>query len=108
MAKFKAGDHIVNIDPAAGAVDRVVIGLARNGRVVYEYMHNDRIYIADGDEKNFKLKPEPVKKEGWVNIWKRPGTEVAAGQVFDSKEEAQAGITTDPRYITTIKIEWEQ
>lgn len=55
----------------------------------------------------------PVKKEGWVNVYKyRSRCTHLSGIIYSSKEEAESdaevhesGINT---YITTIKIEWEE
>ena len=49
----------------------------------------------------------PIKKDGWVNMYKtRPGT-AQIGQIYNSKEEAEAG-RKDANYISTAKIEWEE
>ena len=55
----------------------------------------------------------PLKKEGWVNIYKyRSRCTHLSGIIYSSKEEAEndakdheSGINT---YVTTIKIEWEE
>ena len=55
----------------------------------------------------------PVKKEGWVNVYKyRSRCTHLSGIIYSSKEEAESdaevhesGINT---YITTIKIKWKE
>lgn len=61
------------------------------------------------NEWNFDLFFAPIKREGWVNLYKshRCSTrERIAGDVFPSEKEAKESQIYG--YITTIKIEWEE
>ena len=49
----------------------------------------------------------PIKKEGWVNMYKTRSGAVQIGQIYSSKEEAEMG-RKDSNYISTAKIEWEE
>lgn len=49
----------------------------------------------------------PIKKEGWVNMYKTRSGAVQIGQIYSSKEEAEMG-RKDVDYISTAKIEWEE
>ena len=51
----------------------------------------------------------PVKKSGWVNLFRR-GSETETGVVFDTKDEARSILGKRPtqNYITTVHIEWEE
>lgn len=49
----------------------------------------------------------PIKKEGWVNMYKTWSGATQIGQIYSSKEEAEAG-RKDENYISTAKIEWEE
>ena len=58
------------------------------------------------------LNPEPIKKEGWVNVYypydgDRTKREVL-NMIFSTKEEAETGKDNCLNYITTVKIEWEE
>lgn len=50
---------------------------------------------------------EPIKKEGWVNIY-NDGSYITTGDVYSNKEEAIKNINFKCKYITTVKIEWEE
>ena len=56
---------------------------------------------------------EPIKKEGWVNIYNYVYNYVSnktTGDVYSNKEEAIKNINFNSnfKYITTVKIEWEE
>lgn len=48
----------------------------------------------------------PVKKEGWVNIYREEKID-KCGNIFGTKEEALY-FKSNQDYITTVKIEWEE
>ena len=62
--------------------------------------------ISDGPMNLFFA---PVKKRGWVNLFRR-GSETETGVVFDTKDEARSILGKRPtqNYITTVYIEWEE
>ena len=72
-----------------------------------------RFYSQNGiwcnDFPNYKLDLvfAPIKKKGWINIF-RCKTELYIGDVFETKEEAEKMGKLSKNYITTIKIEWEE
>ena len=49
----------------------------------------------------------PIKKEGWVNMYKTRSGATQIGKIYSSKEEAEMG-RKDSNYISTAKIEWEE
>lgn len=76
--------------------------------VVYPYSSDG---ISSPLLSNLDLFFVPVKKEGWINIYKynlssliTPGS-----QVYNTKEEAESAIGGGlVDYISTIKIQWEE
>lgn len=83
----------------------------RDREEVYQYTSKGEYYPnASSPHDLFFV---PVKKEGWVNVYKyRYICTHLSGIIYSSKEEAESdaevhesGINT---YITTIKIEWEE
>ena len=51
----------------------------------------------------------PVKKEGWINIYKGKNDTRTIGCLFKSKEEANFHkYDKNSVYLKTIKIEWEE
>ena len=77
----------------------------RDEENVYTY-NKDGIFYKDNDSC-LDLFFAPIKREGWVNIYKNNSwRDRIAGDVFPSEKEAKEGKTI--RYITTIKIEWEE
>ena len=67
---------------------------------------NDGINV-EGSESPFDLFFAPVKKEGWINLFKINST-LTIGEVYNTKEEAKAAIVSSLVYISTVKIEWEE
>ena len=68
----------------------------KNGRYFFEETNNDLFFA-------------PIKRKGWINIYKFEDDKRTIGCLFSSKEEAnfhkydRASV-----YIKTIKIEWEE
>lgn len=60
---------------------------------------------SENGESALDLFFEPIKKEGWVNIYNY-GSNRSTGDVYSNKEEAIKN--KDLNYITTVKIEWEE
>ena len=63
----------------------------------------DNLLSADDD-----LFSSPVKKDGWMNLYKRDFGLVQGDLVRDSEAAAKKIAVGDEDYITTIKIEWEE
>jgi hypothetical protein len=66
---------------------------------------------SENGESALDLFFEPIKKEGWVNIY-NDGSYITTGDVYSNKEEAIKNINfnfnSNFKYITTVKIEWEE
>ena len=50
----------------------------------------------------------PIKKEGWVNIYKYNSKITIGSLVYNTKEEAESAAGDKSYYISTIKIEWKE
>ena len=75
--------------------NETVLRLKENGR-----FYNDT-------ENSSDLFFTPIKKEGWVNVYKTRSGAAQIGQIYSSKEEAEM-CRIDANYISTAKIEWEE
>ena len=87
--------------------DYPVVALVRNKNV-----ESVESYTKDGKYINNKIYNHdlffaPIKKEGWVNMYKTMSGAAQIGQIYSSKEEAEMG-RKDANYISTAKIEWEE
>lgn len=49
----------------------------------------------------------PVKKSGWINLYRPNSIAVLGTQVYGTEEGAKS-VINESGYITTIKIEWEE
>ena len=49
----------------------------------------------------------PVKKEGWINLFKVNST-MTTGEIYNTEEEAKSAIAKSLVYLSTVKIEWEE
>ena len=92
--------------------DEPIIALVYNNNReeenVYTYNRDGSFY---GDNYDcLDLFFAPVKKEGWVNLFKDKEINYPyiPGIIHDSEEEAKETIKGDPDFIATIKIEWEE
>ena len=50
----------------------------------------------------------PVKKSGWINLYKINSTISPGPLAYDTKEEAESAAGDKSYYIATTKIEWEE
>ena len=59
---------------------------------------------------DFDLFFAPIKREGWINLYKDKNEDITylPGIIHDSEEEAKEAIKGDPDFIATTKIEWEE
>ena len=87
--------------------DYPVIGLLslddKSETTVY-YKKNGR-WLADNQDY-WDLFFAPIKREGWINVYKNDYNERVIGCLHSSEEEAIKN--KDRNYITTVKVEWEE
>lgn len=62
---------------------------------------------------DWNIKAAPVKKEGWVNIYRRKSGVTWNSNTHESEEEAArmrlgGDGKPDPEYVATVRIEWEE
>ena len=62
---------------------------------------------SDNGESSLDLFFEPIKKEGWINIYNFEENRIGTGDVYLNKEEAIKNIR-DKKYIATVKVELEE
>ena len=87
-----------------------IIGLVKideNEEGAYNFSEDGRHNLKeDVLEDNLDLFFVPIKKEGYVNIYR--DNKFKWNSIFDTKEEAEEIGKSLSNYITTIKIKWEQ
>lgn len=87
-----------------------IIGLVTNnddGEGIYFYYKDGRCFIHD--ECYLDLFFAPIKKEGWVNLYKDRNGAYSSNFIFETEKRAKEVIREKhPTYLTTIKIEWEE
>lgn len=66
----------------------------KNGRYFFEETNNDLFFV-------------PIKREGWVNVYKDDKT-IYTGDIYPSEKEAKEDKGDDLYYVTTTKIKWEE
>ena len=65
-------------------------------------------FYENGRESEYDLFMAPVKKEGWINLYKEDGvTRTQSVKIYPSKEDA-LDCHYPINYLDTIKIEWEE
>ena len=75
--------------------NETVLRLKENGRFYNDTENSSDLFLA------------PVKKEGWINLFKINST-LTIGEVYNTEEEAKAAVVGSLVYISTVKIEWEE
>ena len=71
-------------------------------------------YYKDGrtshnSKNNLDIFFAPIKKEGWVNIYREPHVNITYTESYIFKTENEANeYACDKEYIATAKIEWEE
>ena len=75
--------------------NETVLRLKENGHFYNDTENSSDLFFA------------PIKKEGWVNVYKTRSGAAQIGQIHSSKEEAEM-CRIDANYISTAKIEWEE
>ena len=92
--------------------DEPIIALVYNNIREEEnvYTYNRDGYFYGDNDSCLDLFFAPVKKEGWVNLFKDKEINYPyiPGIIHDSEEDAKEAIKGDPDFIATIKIEWEE
>lgn len=73
---------------------------------IYLYTKNGE--ISEGNSTDSDLFFAPEKHEGWINIYRGALDVIYAGCVYTSEKEAKERIDDPQRYVTTVKIEWEE
>ena len=86
-----------------------VIALINNedSEQCYCYTAFGKLYAYQNRNCELDLFFAPIKKEGWVNMYKTRSGAAQIGQIYSSKEEAEM-CRKDTNYISTAKIEWEE
>ena len=96
----RKGDYpIIALVENCDSIDVSVCSYNKNG-----------IFYTSGLSDNNDLFFAPEKHEGWVNLYKDldEGRTRYIGNIYNSKEGAENSIINNGRYLTTIKIEWEE
>lgn len=74
----------------------------------YSYTTFGKVYQYANRDCELDLLFAPVKKSGWINLYKINSTIRTGQRAYDTKEEAESAAGDKSYYISTIKIEWEE
>ena len=93
-----------------------IIGLVATGEekeekeIAYCFTEKGNQYSPIERKPELDLFFAPIKREGWVNLYKDKDEDITylPGIIHDSEEEAKEVIKGDPDFIATIKIEWKE
>lgn len=80
-----------------------------NSEDIVSYIRQGTFY-SNGKEHKNDLFMTAVKKEGWVNVFTNYFSGIkSTDRIYSTKAEAlKFTDTQSPRYIDTVKIEWEE
>ena len=85
-----------------------IIALITNDskEVLMDYNNNGK--VSPDEMTDFDLFFAPIKKEGWVNIFKDNNGTYTSISIYQTKDEAEEVGKKLNNYISTHKIEWEE
>ena len=91
--------------------DYPIIGLVtidKNRELAYNFQKNGEYYFTD-EESPLDLFFAPIKREGWINLFKDKNGTFSSNFIFETEKRAKEVIwEKHTTYLTTIKIEWEE
>lgn len=88
--------------------DYPIVALIRNkDKEVIECYTKDGKFL-ENNIYNCDLFFAPVKKNGWINLYKINSIISPGPRAYDTKEDAESAVGDKSYYISTIKIEWEE
>ena len=79
-----------------------------NSEICCSYTTFGKLYIDKNKDSELDLFFAPVKKSGWINLYKMNSIISPGPRAYDTKEEAESAAGDKSYYISTIKIEWEE
>ena len=90
--------------------DYPVIALVNNGdyEECYSYTKFGKVYQYVKRACELDLFFAPVKKSGWINLYKMNSIISPGPRAYDTKEDAESAAGDKSYYISTVKIEWEE
>lgn len=101
--------RIICFNMSGSAYPIVALVCNQDGDENLRTFRRDGVYYP-GSVNNEDLFMAPVKKEGWINLYKN--TEVdrnfVAQTIYRTKEDAERNILLTLRHIATVHIEWEE
>ena len=77
-----------------------------NEENAFSFKENGRYNLPEKEKSLKDLFFAPIKREGWVNIYRDNNT-TYIGDVYPNEKDAKE-YKDDDLYITTTKIEWEE
>lgn len=97
---------------------RIVCTDAKNEFPIITLITNDDKEVLMDYNNNGKVSPdeitdldlffEPIKKEGWVNLFKDEELPFVNGDVYKSEKDAKEAAIDEPDFIASVKISWEE
>ena len=90
--------------------DYPIIGLVtieENKELAYKFQKNGEYYLTN-EESSLDLFFAPIKREGWINLFKDEELPFVNGDVYESEKEAKEAAEGESDFITSVKIEWEE
>lgn len=101
-----------------GRLVRIVCTDAKNEFPIIALITNDDKEVLMDYNNNGKVSPdemtdldlffEPIKKEGWVNLFKDEKLPFVNGDVYENEKDAKEAAIDEPDFIASVKIEWEE
>ena len=77
----------------------------RDEENVYTYNREGRFYKNDSCLDLFFA---PIKREGWINVYKDKELSFINGDIYKSEKDAKEAAEGESDFIASVKIEWEE
>lgn len=87
----------------------IIALIKQDNREVVQYYSNDGRYLDNEEESFLDLFIAPIKREGWVNLFRDlSGSVYSSVKIYATEEDAKKGAKQSSNYYCTTKIEWEE
>ena len=85
-----------------------IVALVKEGIEEHTYTYLPNGIYSITVESAYDLFFAPEKKEAWVNLYQTDNVLPNLGTLYDTKEKALENRLQMSKYISTVKIEWEE
>lgn len=105
VTRYGRPARIICWDYHSGIIDYHIVACVDRQELLYVYTNKGECYHG---MTAYDLFMAPVKREGWVNLYRSKNGDIYPSPIYNTKDEAIASKRGVYHYIDTLKLEWEE